>query len=152
MDIRQLREEKPKLGWLTDLRFNILHNHRKVDELEAAVACHLRSNGPVKIVTRENLFEFALDGARVNVTIREGRRFSGLPFQSVPASVQLFCNEVLVLHKNQELFRNLSEDEIRQVFREFRELTSAPDLLVTKGRYVLKLQGSGQQLHFDVGT
>src|SRR2546425_13037752 len=69
MDIRQLREEKPKLGWLTEVRFSILHNHRKLTELEPLVSAYLKANGPVKVVTRENLFEFRPDGDRVDLII-----------------------------------------------------------------------------------
>ena len=45
MDIRQLCEEKPKLGWLVDVRFNILHNLRRLDELEPQVAAHVARSG-----------------------------------------------------------------------------------------------------------
>jgi hypothetical protein len=152
MDIRQLREERPKLGWLIDVRFNILHNHRRIADLEALVLIDLQRNGPMKVVTRENLFELSLEGERVNATIREGRRFNGLPFQAAPNPVQLFCNELLVLHKNQEQFSNLTEDEIQQVFLEFREAAHAQLLLVTKGRHALKLRIEGQRLHFDCGA
>jgi hypothetical protein len=95
MDIRQLREEKPKLGWLAEVRFNIFHNHRKLEELEPPVSAHLKANGPVKIVTRANLFEFNPDGDKVNLVIREGRRLDGLPYQAAPEAVQLFCNEAI---------------------------------------------------------
>jgi len=140
MDIRQLREEKPKLGWLADVRFNILHNHRKLDELEFPVSAHLKATGPLRVVTRQNLFEFALDGEKVNLVIREGRKLDGLAFQAVPEAVQLFCNEAITLHKNQHLFWHLTEDEVRQVVAEFQELAGAGGILVKKGRHALLVQ------------
>lgn len=51
------------------------------------------------VPTRENLFEFTLDGDRVNVIIKEGRKLDGLPYQAVPEALQLFCNEAITLHK-----------------------------------------------------
>jgi len=140
MDIRQLREEKPKLGWLTDVRFNILHNHRKLAELEPLVGDHLRASGPVKVATRENLFEFALDGDRVNVIIKEGRKLDGLPYQAVPDALQLFCNEAITLHKNQHSFWHLTDDEVRQVLADFQELAGPSGVVVTKGRHALAIK------------
>ena len=140
MDIRQLREEKPKLGWLAEVRFNILHNHRKLDELEALVGAQLKASGPFKVVTRQNLFEFASDGDKVNLVIREGRKLDGLPYQAVPETVQLFCNEAITLHKNQHLFWHLTEDEVRQVAAEYQDLAVAGGILVKKGRHALLVQ------------
>ncbi len=140
IDIRQLREEKPKLGWLADVRFSILHNHRKLEELEAPVSAHLKASGPLRVVTRQNLFEFALDGDQVSLVIREGRKLDGLPYQAVPEAVQLFCNEAITLHKNQHLFWHLTEDEVRQVAAEFQELAGAGGILVTKGRHAVLVQ------------
>lgn len=140
MDIRQLREEKPKLGWLADVRFNILHNHRKLAELEAPVSAHLQANGPLKVATRQNLFEFAPDGDKVNLVIREGRKLDGLPYQAVPEALQLFCNEAITLHKNQHLFWHLTEDEVRQVATEYQDLASPGGILVKKGCHALLLQ------------
>lgn len=150
MDVRQLREEKPKLGWLADVRFNILHNHRKLAELEPlAVAC-LKPNEAVKIVTRENLFELTLDGARVNLVIKEGRKHEGLPYQAAPETLQLFCNEAVTLHKNQHLFWHLTEDEVRQVASDFRALAGTSGLVVKKGRHSLALQIDDVKLAFNV--
>lgn len=150
MDIRQLREEKPKLGWLTDVRFSILHNHRKIAELETlAVAC-LKPNETVKIVTRENLFELTLDGERVNLIIKEGRKHEGLPYQAAPEALQLFCNEAVTLHKNQHLFWHLTEDEVRQVATDFRALAGTSVLVVKKGRRSLALQIDDGKLAFNV--
>jgi hypothetical protein len=139
MDIRQLREEKPKLGWLADVRFNILHNHRKLAELEPLVSDYLRGNGPVKVATRENLFEFTLDGDRLNVIIKEGRKLDGLPYQAVPEALQLFCNEAITLHKNQHLFWHLTEGEVRQVATDFHDLAGPSGIVVKKGRHALAL-------------
>ena len=140
MDIRQLREERPKLGWLAEVRFNIFHNHRKLEELEPPVSAHLKAHGPVKVATRANLFEFTPDGDRVNLVIREGRKLDGLPYQTAPEAVQLFCNEALTLHKNQHLFWHLTEDEVRQVAAEFQELAGPGGIHVKKGRHALLLQ------------
>lgn len=140
MDIRQLREEKPKLGWLADVRFNILHNHRKLAELEPLVGDHLRASGSFKVATRENLFEFTLDGERVNVIIKEGRKLDGLPYQAVPEALQLFCNEAITLHKNQHLFWHLTEGEIRQVAADFQDLAGPSGIVVKKGRHALALK------------
>ena len=150
VDIRQLREEKPKLGWLTDVRFNILHNHRKLAELEPlAVAC-LTPGQAVKIVTRENLFELTPEGERVNLIIREGKKHEGLPYQAAPEALQLFCNEAITLHKNQHLFWHLTEDEVRQVANDFQSLAGAGGLVVKKGRHSLALQIEDGKLAFDV--
>lgn len=140
MDVRQLREEKPKLGWLADVRFNILHNHRKLAELEPLVSDHLRASGPVKVATRENLFEFTLDGDRVNVIIKEGRKLDGLPYQAATEALQLFCNEAITLHKNQHLFWHLTEDEARQVAADFQELAGPNGIVVKKGRHALAIK------------
>lgn len=149
MDIRQLREEKPKLGWLTDVRFNILHNHRKLAELEAlAVAC-LKPNETVKIVTRENLFELTSDGVRVSLIIKEGRKHEGLPYQAAPETLQLFCNEAVTLHKNQHLFWHLTEDEVRQVASDYRSLAGPCGLVVKKGQHSLTLQIDDGKLGFN---
>lgn len=148
MDIRQLREEKPKLGWLTEVRFSILHNHRKLAELEPLVVAHLTANGSVKIVTRENLFEFTADGGRVNLIIREGRKLDGLPYHGAPEAVQLFCNEAITLHKNQHQFWHLTDDEIRQVVSDFSSLASPDGLVVKKGRHSLVLQIVDGKLSF----
>ncbi len=148
MDIRQLREEKPKLGWLTDVRFSILHNLRKLAELEPLVVGHLRANGPVKVVTRENLFEFTAEGESVNLIIREGRKLDGLPYQSAPDAMQLFCNEAITLHKQQHLFWHLTEDEIRQVATEFKDLAGPNGLVVKKGRHSLAIRIEDGRLAF----
>lgn len=140
MDIRQLREDKPKLGWLSDVRFSILHNHRKLAELEPLVSAYLRANGPVKVVTRENLFEFTPDGERVNLIIKEGRKLDGLPYQAVPEALQLFCNEAITLHKNQHLFWHLTEDEVRQIAADFKDLAGPSGIAVKKGQHSLVLQ------------
>ena len=132
MDIRQLREEKPKLGWLAEVRFSIFHNHRKLEELEPPVSAHLKANGPVKVATRTNLFEFTPDGDRVNLVIREGRQLDGLPYQTAPEAVQLFCNEAITLHKNQHLFWHLTEDEVRQVATEFQDLAGPSGIHIRK--------------------
>ena len=148
MDIRQLREEKPKLGWLVDVRFNILHNHRKLAELEPLVSDHLRAGGPVKVATRENLFEFTLDGDSVNVIIKEGRKLDGLPYQAVTETLQLFCNEAITLHKNQHLFWHLTEDEVRQIASDFKDLAGPGGIVVKKGRHGLVLQMEDGKLDF----
>lgn len=148
MDVRQLREEKPKLGWLADVRFNILHNHRKLAELEPLVSDYLRTSGPVKVTTRENLFEFMPDGDRVNVVIKEGRKQDGTPYQAAPEAVQLFCNEAITLHKNQHLFWHLTDDEIRQVATEFKELAGSDDIVVKKGQHNLVLRIEDGKLAF----
>lgn len=149
MDIRQLREQKPKLGWLTDIRFSIFHNHRKLAGVEPlAVAC-LKLGETVKIVTRENLFVLTLDGARVNLIIREGRKHEGLPYQAAPEPVQLLCNEAVTLHKNQQLFWHLTEGEIRQVAGDFRSLAGPCGLMVKKGRHRLLIQIKEGKLCFD---
>lgn len=140
MDVRQLREEKPKLGWLADVRFNILHNHRKLAELEPLVSDHLRASGPVKVATRENLFEFTLDGDSVNVIIKEGRKLDGLPYQAVPDSLQLFCSEAITLHKNQHSFWHLTDDEVRQVLADFQDLAGPSGMVVKKGRHALAIK------------
>ena len=150
VDIRQLREEKPKLGCLTDVRFSILHNHRKLAELEPLVAAALKPGEPVKIVTRENLFELALEGERVNLIIREGRKHEGLPYQAAPEALQLFCNEAITLHKNQHLFWHLTEDEVRQVANDFQSLAGAAGLVVQKGRHSLALQIEEGKLAFNL--
>lgn len=148
MDIRQLREEKPKLGWLTEVRFSILHNHRKLTELEPLVSVYLKANGPVKVVTRENLFEFSPDGERVNLIIKEGRKLDGLPYQAVPEMLQLFCNDSITLHKNQHLFWHLTEDEVRQVAADFKDLAAPIGLVVKKGRHGVVLQIEDGKLAF----
>ena len=148
MDIRQLREEKPKLGWLADVRFNILHNHRKLAELEPLVSDYLRASGPVKVTTRENLFEFTPDGERVNLIIKEGRKLDGLPYQAVPEALQLFCNEAITLHKNQHLFWQLTEDEVRHVAADFMDLAGPSGIAVKKGRHSLVLQIEDGKLAF----
>jgi RNase P/RNase MRP subunit p29 len=148
MDIRQLREEKPKLGWLTDVRFSILHNHRKLAELETLVAAYLKANGSLKVATRENLFEFTPDGERVNLVVREGRKLDGLPYQAAPEALQLFCNEAVTLHKNQHLFWHLTEDEIRQVAADYRDLAGSDGIVVKKGRHSLVLQIEDGKLAF----
>jgi len=148
MDIRQLREEKPKLGWLTDVRFSILHNHRKLAELETLVAAYLKANGSLKVATRENLFEFTPDGERVNLVIREGRKLDGLPYQAAPEALQLFCNEAVTLHKNQHLFCHLTDDEIRQVAVDFKDLAGPDGIVVKKGRHSLLLQIEDGKLAF----
>lgn len=150
MDIRQLREEKPKLGWLTDVRFSILHNHRKLAELEPLVIAHLKASGPAQVVTRENLFEFTPGGDQANLIIREGRKHEGLPYQSAPEALQLFCNEAVTLHKNQHLFWHLTEDDIRQVTGEFQSLAGPSGLVVTKGRHSLMLKIKEGKLVFDL--
>ncbi len=150
MDIRQLREEKPKLGWLTDVRFTILHNHRKLAELEPLVVACLKPGEPVRIVTRENLFELALEGERVNLIIREGRKHEGLAYQAAPEALQLFCNEAITLHKNQHLFWHLTEDEIRQVLNDFQSLAGSGGLVVNKGRHSLMLQIKEGKLTFNL--
>ena len=63
MDVRQLRAEKAALGQMAEIRFHILHNHRKLDELEPAVADYLKANGTIRVSTKENLFHgvFTLD-------------------------------------------------------------------------------------------
>jgi hypothetical protein len=150
MDIRQLREEKPKLGWLTDVRFNILHNQRKLEELEPLVIASLKPGEPVKIVTRENLFELTLESERVNLIIREGRKHEGLPYQAAPEALQLFCNEAVTLHKNQHLFWHLTEDEVRQVTSDFQSLAGPCGLVVNKGRHSLTLQIEDGKLAFNL--
>ena len=150
MDIRQLREEKPKLGWLTDVRFNILHNHRKLAELEPLLIAHLKPGESVKIVTRENLFELALEGERVNLIIREGRKHDGLAYQAAPEALQLFCNEAITLHKNQHLFWHLTEDEVRQVANDFQSLAGPCGLVVNKGRHSLTLKIEDGKLAFNL--
>ncbi len=152
MDIRQLREERPKLGWLTDVRFAILHNHRKLAELEPLVLAHLKANGLVKVVTRENLFEFTPDGDRVNLIIREGRKLEGVAYQAVPEALQLFCNEAVTLHRNQHLFWHLTEDEIRRAAAEFKALAGPDGLLVKKGRHSIVLQIQDGKLTFRAGN
>ena len=150
MDIRQLREEKPKLGWLTDVRFSILHNHRKLAELEPLVVEDLKPGESVKIVTRENLFELSREGEKVSLTIREGRKHEGLAYQAAPETLQLFCNEAITLHKNQHLFWHLTEDEIRQVISEFQSLAGPCGVVVTKGRHSLMLKIKDGKLAFNI--
>ncbi len=150
MDIRQLREEKPKLGWLTDVRFTILHNHRKLTEIEPLVVASLKPGEPVKIVTRENLFELALQDGRANLVITEGRKHEGLPYQAAPETLQLFCSEAITLHKNQHLFWHLTEDEIRQVISEFQSLAGPCGVVVTKGRHSLMLKIKDGKLAFNI--
>ena len=123
---------------ITDAEYDALM--RKLEELEEPVGAHLKETGPLRVVTRQNLFEFALDGEKVNLVIREGRKLDGLPFQTVPEAVQLFCNEAITLHKNQHLFWHLTEDEVRQVAAEFQELAGAGGILVKKGRHTLLVQ------------
>ena len=148
MDIRQLREDKPKLGWLTDVRFSILHNHRKLAELEPLLLAYLKANESLKVVTRENAFEFTPDGERVNLIIREGRKLNGLPYQAAPEALQLFCNEAITLHKNQHLFWHLTDDEIRQVAVDFKDLAGPDGIVVKKGQHSLALQIEDGKLAF----
>lgn len=151
MDIRQLREEKPKLGWLTDVRFNILHNHRKLAELEPLVVGCLKPGQPVKIVTRENLFELSREGEKVGLTIRDGRKHEGgVPYQAAPEALQLFCNEAITLHKNQHLFWHLTEDEVRQAVNDFQTLAGPCGLVVNKGRHSLALRIEDGKLAFNL--
>lgn len=150
VDIRQLREEKPKLGWLTDVRFTILHNHRKLIELEPLVVASLKPGEPVRIVTRENLFELARQDEKVNLIIREGRKHEGLAYQAAPEALQLFCNEAITLHKNQHLFWHLTEDEIRQVVNDFQSLAGPCGLVVNKGRHSLVLKIEEGKLGFNL--
>jgi hypothetical protein len=150
MDIRQLREEKPKLGWLADVRFNILHNHRKLADLEPLVVACLKPGEPVKIVTRENLFELGLESESVNLVIREGRKHEGVPYQAAPEALQLFCNEAITLHKNQHLFWHLTEDEVRQAVNDFQTLAGPCGLVVNKGRHSLVLQIEDGKLAFNL--
>ena len=58
----------------------------------------------------------------------------------MPEAVQLFCNEAIILHKNQHLFWHLTEDEVRQVAAEFRDEAGCGSILVKKGRHALLLQ------------
>lgn len=148
MDIRQLLENKPGLGRLVELRFGMLHHHRKIAELEPLVIAHLKANGPVKIVTRAHRFEFDLDSEGVSLTIQEGRKLEGLPYQSAPNTLQVFCNEAVTLHTSQQLFRHLTEDEVRQLLIDFQDLAGPAGLFITKGRHRLWLQIEGAKLHF----
>jgi len=150
MDIRQLREEKPKLGWLTDVRFSIFHNHRKLAELEPLVLAGLEPGESVKIVTRENLFEFLREEEKVSLAIREGRKHEGVPYQAAPEALQLFCNEAITLHKNQHLFWDLTGDEVRQVVNDFQTLAGPCGLVVSKGRHSLALQIEDGKLAFNL--
>lgn len=92
MDVRQLRAEKAALGRMVEVRFNMLHNHRKLDELEPAVVDYLQANGTIKVSTKENLFELSLKEERVNLVIQECRKSDGIPYHSVPVPIQLFCS------------------------------------------------------------
>jgi len=139
MDVRQLRAEKAALGQMAEIRFHILHNHRKLDELEPAVADYLKANGAIKVSTKENLFELSLKEGGVNLVIQEGRKSDGIPYQSVPVPIQLFCNEAITLHKNQQKFWHLTTDEIMQFLAEYNEVAIENSLFVEKGRHTLHL-------------
>jgi hypothetical protein len=149
MDVRQLRAEKAALGRMVEVRFNMLHNHRKLDELEPAVVDYLQANGTIKVSTKENLFELSLKEERVNLVIQECRKSDGIPYHSVPVPIQLFCNESITLHKNQQQFWHLTTDEVSQVLTEFKDLATADGFFVEKGRHVLQLHLKDDKFLFD---
>lgn len=134
---------------MAEIRFNILHNHRKLDELEPTVADYVKANGTLRVSTKENLFELSLKEGRINLIIQQGRNADGIPYQSVPVPVQLFCNEAITLHKNQQQFWHLTGGEVSQVLTEFKEVAAENSLFVKRGRHTLHLHLKDCQFLFE---
>ena len=101
MDIRQVKEAKPKLGAVADARFGILHNLETISKHESLTARFLAEKGPQKVFTRKHLYSLSTkDGQTVEAVMTEPRP-EGEPFLSFPEPVRLFCIEIGNLHANQ---------------------------------------------------
>ncbi len=137
MEIRLVKESKPNLGQLAEARFRIFHNLRVIGELEPATASFLAANGPQKLLTKRHLFLLHTpDGRGVEVTMTEPKS-EGRPYLSFPEPVRLFCVEIDILHSNQQMFAEKTEDEVMQVLTELLELAPGGELFVEQGKHII---------------
>ncbi len=148
MDIRQVKESKPKLGQLAEARFRIIHNIRTSQQHESLTAAFLAENGTAKILTKKHLFVLSTsNGKTVDVTLSEPQS-DGQPFFSFPETVRLFCIEIGILHDNAQLFADKSEDEIMQIVTEMLELAPKGELFVEQGKFVICIRLQQGKLWF----
>lgn len=149
MDIRQLIEEKPMLGKLVEARFGILHNLRKLKELEPEVYEVLKAGGPLRVATKENTFLLKADeNAQVEMELHRCHLPETVRFFDVPYPVQLFCNEAVILHNNQTIFQQLTDSEIFHIKEEFQSY-GVDELHVTKGKFCVRVVLQGNELVFE---
>jgi hypothetical protein len=149
MDIRQVKDAKPKLAEVAEARFRIIHNLRRIAELEKPAAEWLTANGPSKLFTKEHLFQMKAEGEQVEVIIKETKSSDGLPFMSYPEPVRLFCNEINILHKNQQVLLAMPEDEVSQVYHDLIELAPTGEMLIEQGRSQIRVIVQNKQIHFQ---
>lgn len=149
MDIRLVKEGHAKLAEVAEARFKIIHNQRRIGELEEAAAEWLAANGPQKLSTKEHLFIMQAEEKQVKVIIKEMKSMEGQPFMSFPEPVRLFCNEINILHKNQQVLLAMPEDEILQVLHEFNELAPAGELFIEQGRFMIRVKLENNRLNFQ---
>jgi len=150
MDIRQVKESKPKLGELAEARFRIIHNIRTIQQHESLTAAFLAKVGTAKILTKKHLFILSTsNGKTVDVTLSEPQP-DGQPFLSFPEPVRLFCIEIGILHDNAQLFADKSEDEVMQIVTEILELAPKGELFVEQGKFVICIRLQQGKLWFLV--
>jgi hypothetical protein len=149
MDIRQVKEAKPKLGAVADARFGILHNLETISKHESPTARFLTEKGPQKVFTKKHLYSLSTkDGQTVEVVMTEPRP-EGEPFLSFPEPVRLFCIEIANLHANQQVFTEKAEDEVLQVMAELQDLSPAGELFVEQGRNVIQIREQDGKIYFQ---
>jgi hypothetical protein len=150
MDIRQVKEAKPKLGDVAEARFRIIHSLRTIRTHEPLTAQFLAEKGPQKVFTKNHLFSLSTkDGQTVEVAMTEPKP-EGQPFLSFPEPVRLFCIEIGILHTNQQVFTEKAEDEILQVLTELRDLSPTGELFIEQGKNVIRLSEQNGKLQFQV--
>ena len=149
MDIRQVKEAKPKLGAVADARFGIIHNLETIRKHESLTARFLAEKGPQKVFTRKHLYSLSTkDGQTVEAVMTEPRP-EGEPFLSFPEPVRLFCIEIGNLHANQQVFTEKAEDEVLQVIAELHDLSPAGELFVEQGRNVIQICEQDGRIYFQ---
>jgi hypothetical protein len=149
MDIRQVKEAKPKLGAVADARFGIIHNLETISKHESLTARFLAEKGPQKVFTRKHLYSLSTkDGQTVEAVMTEPRP-EGEPFLSFPEPVRLFCIEIGNLHANQQVFTEKAEDEVLQVIAELHDLSPAGELFVEQGRNVIQIREQDGRIYFQ---
>ena len=149
MDIRQVKEAKPKLGAVADARFGIIHNLQTISKHESLTARFLAEKGPQKVFTRKHLYSLSTkDGQTVEAVMTEPRP-EGEPFLSFPEPVRLFCIEIGNLHANQQVFTEKAEDEVLQVIAELHDLSPAGELFVEQGRNVIQIREQDGKIYFQ---
>jgi len=122
---------------------------RRIGELEPEVGAFLAQGGLIKVATKEHLFILKPEGLQVAVTMKETRAQEGEPFMSFPEAVRLFCNEINILHQNQQAFLTLSEDEIWQILTDLRDLDPTATLTVKQGKNSVQVKFDQGTLHFE---